>query len=134
VFTSATTELAAATIAQATIAVKHRGLKPLKHWRFIPGLNALRFHGYSRAMVTALPPPCFYRQESMRRLVCTTAALLALAPVSARPHGQGADHVVGVTHPIFGPSVHLLDPSLYPPSDQHTRCNPQTYYVEERAS
>src|SRR5919201_3661923 len=55
----------------------------------------------------------------MRRLVCTTAALLALAPVSARPHEQGADHVVGVTRPIFGPSVHLLDPSLYPPSDAH---------------
>ena len=55
----------------------------------------------------------------MRRLVCTTAALLALAPVSARPHGQGADHVVGVSHPIFGPSVHLLDPSLYPASDAH---------------
>jgi hypothetical protein len=46
----------------------------------------------------------------MRRLVCTTVALLALTPVSARPHGQGVDHVVGVTHPIFGPSVHLLDP------------------------
>jgi hypothetical protein len=46
----------------------------------------------------------------MRRFVCTTAALLALAPVSARPHGQGVDHVVGVTHPISGPSVHLLDP------------------------
>src|SRR2546421_365435 len=61
----------------------------------------------------------------MRRLVCTTTAtLLALAPVSARPHGQGADHVVGVTHPIFGPSVHLLDPSLYPPSDQHYALQP----------
>ena len=54
----------------------------------------------------------------MRRLVfTTTAALLALAPVSARSHGQAPDHVVGVTHPIFGPSVHLLDPSLYPASD-----------------
>ena len=60
----------------------------------------------------------------MRRLVCTTAALLALAPVSARPHGQGVDHGVGVTHPIFGPSVHLLDPSLYPPSDQHYALQP----------
>ena len=46
----------------------------------------------------------------MRRFVCTTAALLALAPVSARAHGQGVDHVVGVTHPISGLSVHLLDP------------------------
>ena len=60
----------------------------------------------------------------MRRFVCTTAALLALAPVSARPHGQGADHVVGVSHPTFGPSVHLLDPSLYPPSDQHYALQP----------
>src|SRR5919199_5512833 len=60
----------------------------------------------------------------MRRLVCTTAALLALAPVSARPHGQGADHVVGVRHPIFGPSVHLLDPSLYPASAAHYALQP----------
>ena len=61
----------------------------------------------------------------MRRLVCTTtAALLALAPVSARPHGQGVDHVVGVGHPIFGPSVHLLDPSLYAPSDQQYALQP----------
>jgi hypothetical protein len=60
----------------------------------------------------------------MHRLVCTTAALLVLAPVSARPHGQGVDHVVGVTHPIFGPSVHLLDPSLYPPSDRHYALQP----------
>jgi hypothetical protein len=61
----------------------------------------------------------------MRRLVVTaTAALLALAPVSIRPHGQGVDHVVGVTHPVFGPSVHLLDPSLYPASDAHYPLQP----------
>src|SRR5919204_2993070 len=60
----------------------------------------------------------------MRRLVVTTAALLALGPVSTRPHGQGVDHVVGVTHPIFGPSVHLLDPSLYPASDAHYPLQP----------
>ena len=54
----------------------------------------------------------------MCRLARTTAAaLLALAPVSAGPHVQGVDHVAGATHPIFGPSVHLLDPSLYPASD-----------------
>jgi hypothetical protein len=60
----------------------------------------------------------------MRRLACTTAALLALAPVSARSHGQSADHAVGVSHPIFGPRVHLLDPSLYPPSDQQHALQP----------
>ena len=61
----------------------------------------------------------------MRRLVVTTtAALLVLAPVGARPHGQRVDHVVDVTHPPFGPSAHLLDPSLYPPSDQHYALQP----------
>ena len=74
----------------------------------------------------------------MRRLVCATAALQALAPVSARPHGQGPDQVVGVTHPIFGPSVHLLDPSLYPPSDRHYALQPlpapsQTVSFQPRA-
>src|SRR5436190_20075010 len=54
----------------------------------------------------------------MCRLALTTAAaLLALAPVSPGPHVQGVDHVAGATHPIFGPSVHLLAPSLYPASD-----------------
>jgi hypothetical protein len=55
----------------------------------------------------------------MRRLALTTAAaFLALAPVGARPPIQRG-HVAGLTQPIFGPSVHLLDPSLYPASDTH---------------
>jgi hypothetical protein len=61
----------------------------------------------------------------MRRLALpTAAALLALAPLSARAHVRGVDHVVGVTHPIFSPSVHLLDPSLYPASDAHYPLQP----------
>src|SRR5437588_13037003 len=60
----------------------------------------------------------------MRRLALTAAAaLIGLAPVSARRPVQRG-HVVSSAHPVFGPSVHLLDPSLYPASDPHYPLQP----------
>ena len=42
-----------------------------------------------------------------------------LSPYAASPIPAAAHRSIAHAPPVFGPSIHLLDPSLYPASDQH---------------